>query len=145
MSDCIEFAGTRTADGYGMLWVGGRQWGAHRWAWTQANGPIPDGMMVLHRCDNPPCWNPDHLFLGTAADNARDRDAKGRSGIGWHLPEHRPRGEANAKAKLTASIVRTMREAHASGATYYDLARQFGVDGTTVRRAVAHDTWGHVV
>ena len=63
---------------YGMISVKGKSWPAHRLSWTLAYGPIPEGMCVCHHCDNPPCVRPDHLFLGTRADNNRDRDQKGR-------------------------------------------------------------------
>lgn len=79
MSDCIEWTGAINSGGYGNLWYEGKYWKAHRLAWAQANGPIPPGMFVLHRCDNPPCVNLEHLFLGTAADNTADMLAKGRS------------------------------------------------------------------
>jgi hypothetical protein len=77
-SDCIEYQGCRDSDGYGDRTVDGKGWAAHRYAWFERFGPIPTGMHVLHRCDNPPCINPDHLFLGTNADNIKDRDRKGR-------------------------------------------------------------------
>lgn len=73
--------------GYGRVQFRGRLEVAHRVAWTLAIGPIPEGLFVLHKCDNPPCVRPDHLFLGTAQDNSRDRDEKGRhrSGLtGWY-------------------------------------------------------------
>jgi len=73
---CDEWDGPRDRDGYGRLSRGRR---AHRVAWEEANGPIPDGMCVLHRCDNPPCRRLDHLFLGTVADNNRDKALKGRA------------------------------------------------------------------
>ena len=80
---CVEFAGSRDRKGYGRIGV---QLGfcrhetrlAHRVAWELENGPIPDGLNVLHRCDNPPCCNTEHLFLGTLADNNKDMQAKGR-------------------------------------------------------------------
>jgi hypothetical protein len=76
--ECWEFAGP-TRKGYGQLGVGsGRHISAHRISWELANGPIPDGMQVLHTCDNPPCVNPAHLFLGTHQDNMDDMVAKGR-------------------------------------------------------------------
>jgi len=61
------------------FWLDGKMRSAPRLAWTLANGPIPEDMLVCHRCDNPPCTNPDHLFLGTCKDNATDRQKKGRS------------------------------------------------------------------
>lgn len=78
---CWEFMGARTPKGYGRIGLDGQYWQAHRLAWTLKRGPIPNGLglQVCHRCDNPPCINPDHLFLGTNADNCRDRHSKGRT------------------------------------------------------------------
>lgn len=69
---CWEWQGLRDGNGYGLFGVANRNHGAHRASWEIANGPIPDGLMVRHDCDNPPCVRPDHLRLGTALDNARD-------------------------------------------------------------------------
>lgn len=80
-SGCIEWTGNSLPRGYGLIWVEGRSVLTHRFAWILANGPIPDGMLVCHHCDNPPCCNVAHLFLGTDATNAADRDAKGRAGV----------------------------------------------------------------
>jgi len=74
----MEWSGSRGRDGYGSIHVGPQTILTHRLAWELAHGPIPDGLCVLHHCDNPPCCNPAHLWLGTPADNAADRDAKGR-------------------------------------------------------------------
>lgn len=75
---CAEWTGARSRGGHGQIGIDGRRVGTHRVAWTLAYGPIPDGMFVCHRCDNPPCVNPAHLFLGTALDNMRDMVTKGR-------------------------------------------------------------------
>lgn len=85
LGECLEWRGDRDPHGYGRKTIRGKNWFTHRLAWSWANecwgadGPkIPRGMCVLHRCDNPPCINPDHLFLGTQLDNIRDMYSKGK-------------------------------------------------------------------
>lgn len=95
-----------------------------------AHGPIPTGLMVLHRCDNRPCVNPAHLFLGTAADNAHDRDAKGRGA----------RGERQGQKKLTWAAVRAIRERYRRGLGA-GLAREFGVSGAMVSIIIHRKGW----
>jgi hypothetical protein len=77
-SGCHLWTGHRDADGYGLTSAEGKRRVAHRVAWEVANGPIPEGMIVMHTCDNPACCNPEHLQLGTHAENTRDRIKKGR-------------------------------------------------------------------
>ncbi len=75
---CWEWQGSRNKLGYGITSLRGRAIRAHRVSWEIVNGPIPDGLLVCHRCDNPACVRPDHLFLGTQIDNLRDMRTKGR-------------------------------------------------------------------
>lgn len=96
MGDCIEYDGFRTKKGYGRInrRVNGRIVSryAHRIAWETAHGPIPEGMVVMHACDNPPCVNVEHLHLGTQADNIADMNAKGRGKSGPPDRTHCRRG-----------------------------------------------------
>lgn len=80
-SGCLVFTGARNQDGYGLLNIDNQHRTVHRLTYQLAHGPIPDGLVVMHTCDNPPCCNIDHLRLGTVADNNRDRQAKGRTVI----------------------------------------------------------------
>lgn len=90
---------------------------------------------MLHRCDNPPCVNPAHLFLGTDLDNARDRDAKGR----------RAAGELHGSAKLTAETVRAIRALHTEGAaTMRGMARRYGINRSTIKQVILRQTWKHI-
>lgn len=107
---------------------------AHRAAWMIANGPIPPGLFICHRCDVRACVNPAHLFAGTLTDNNRDRNKKGRSA----------RGEMNASAKLTAARVAEIRRLRASGATYAAIADMFGVHPATALRACTGENWKHL-
>jgi hypothetical protein len=109
-----------TCEGYGMLRTEGSVVDrAHRVSWRLTHGSIPDGLCVLHRCDNPPCVNPAHLFLGTRADNNEDKKRKGRSA--------RVHGEANPNAKLSDEDVAEIRRLRDEGRTQQAIADQFGI------------------
>ena len=77
-SGCLEFQGYCDSNGYGQISINDKTHLAHRVAFEQAHGPIPKGLVICHRCDNPSCCNPEHLFLGTHADNVADKVSKGR-------------------------------------------------------------------
>ena len=85
---CWEWTGARHTFGYGLITVGNKSLSVHRVAYAELVGPIPQGHSVLHRCDNPPCFNPEHLFTGTQRDNMRDRNAKGRDNNFWRSCTH---------------------------------------------------------
>ena len=85
--DCLIWTGHRNGDGYGGFSVDGRSVRAHRHAWERVNGPIPDGLIVRHKCDNPPCVRIEHLELGTVQDNTDDMIARGRAR--WQKKETR--------------------------------------------------------
>lgn len=115
---------------------------AHRFVWELTYGPIPDGLCVCHHCDVQLCVRPDHLFLGTIADNNRDMLEKGR---GRASENSRNRGERNPWAKLQADDVRAIREARVSGATHAAIARQFNVSIHTIVAILRGRNWSHVV
>jgi hypothetical protein len=131
-SGCWLWQGLVRPDGYGAARFEGKERGAHRVAWMLFRGEIARGMVVCHRCDVRACVNPDHLFLGTAADNARDMAEKGRNRL----------GEQHGSAKLTAKQVRRIKAMLAEDRMYVsEIAREFGVSETTIRAIRAGKTW----
>ncbi len=142
VGSCWEWQGTRRPDGYGLLYVNGVQTRAHRHAFELAWGtPIPPGMSVLHRCDNPPCVRPGHLWLGTDADNLADMRAKGRA---RHFVGRVQAGEANHNAKLTDDAVREIRRLRATGLLQREIAERLGVHTGTVGYVLRGATWNKV-
>lgn len=118
-SECWTWTRAANEKGYGVVYVDGVRWKTHRFAWFATFGPIPAGLMVLHNCDNPPCCNPDHLRLGTNADNVRDMITKGRNSpppnnAGWN------------KKDIPEDLLGTIPD--------YKLAKQIGVDRTVIMR-----------
>ena len=125
--------------GYGILRLNGRNRLAHRIAWTEVNGD-PGSLYVCHTCDNPPCCNPAHLFLGTPLDNTRDMIAKGRSRRGQSKF-----GTLSHNAKITEAEAAEIRTLYATGEwTQYQLGQKYGIDQTSVSRVVRRATWPHV-
>lgn len=133
---CWSWTGPKNERGYGHI----RHQYAHRIAYELFVGPIPDGLFVLHRCDNPPCTNPEHLFIGTHADNMADANRKGR----LDGRPNRPLGEAVGTSKLTGEQVREMRRLAGDGWTTKALAERFGVCADNVRLIKSRRRWTHV-
>jgi len=129
---CWNWTGTKTLGGYGHFYVGPRgapKKCAHRIAWELTHGTIPDGLYVLHHCDNPPCVRPDHLFLGTPQDNTDDMITKKRHG----------------RAKLTEADVLTIRTHYATGSiSQRTLAKQYNVSNGTIGFILRHESWRHL-
>ncbi len=136
---CLEWRGYCNPYGYGEIRIGGKLYKTHRYAFELAHGPIPEGLVICHRCDNPPCCNPEHLFLGTHADNHADCIQKGRA-------RYNPlRGEESTSAILAAENVITIRAQYAAGrATQTELARKYGVTQSTIWLIVHNKKWRHV-
>ncbi len=116
---------------YGYLAVKGRPTLAHRISWSIHFGEPASGLCVLHKCDNPSCVRPDHLFLGSMRDNMIDRDVKGRG----------CRGEKHVWAKLDQTMVKKIREMYASGKTSTKISHEIGVDAGTICNIVKRRSW----
>lgn len=133
-SGCWEWTGHRNRGfSYGSIFVLGSLQYAHRVSWMLHNGPIPAGLSVLHRCDNRPCVRPDHLFLGTYADNARDMSIKGRA--------RGATGERNHSARLRRDDLPEIRRLVASGLSQRETGRRFGVSHTAIQNVLNNKTW----
>lgn len=130
---CWPWTGKRRGNGYGVLWDGGEK-PTHRVAYELTIGPIPEGLVIRHKCDNPPCCNPRHLEIGTVAENNRDTAERGRSTM----------GEKNARAVLTNDEVREIRMLRAGGTTLAVIAQRFGIGVMTVSHIVRRNTWKHI-
>lgn len=131
--DCIEFDGRRNADGYGTIGA----WTAHRLTWFKKKGRIPEGLHVLHTCDNPACINIDHLFLGTHQDNMADRDRKNR--------QARQVGMENGRARLTDVDVKIIKFLLREGKrSLNQIARCFNVCKSTIVHIKMGRIWSHI-
>ena len=140
---CWEWTGPLGTRGDGKMWNHeGSIIMAHRFSWILHNGAIPPGTGVLHKCDNPPCVNPDHLYVGTHQDNANDKVARGRQARCG--PGNPARGERNALAKLNEHSVREIRNLYKSGWSQQAIAERFGVVQTAISSIVRGKTWGHI-
>lgn len=129
-SGCLEWMGDKDRNGYGKMWVrevpGKRKMQAHRWAYEHFIGPIPDSLLVCHRCDNPSCVTPEHLFLGTHQDNRIDCVRKNRH---------------NVRHKLTVEIANQIRARHRELGSQRKVAAEFGVAKSTVGSVLRGERW----
>lgn len=136
-SSCWIWLGCK-GKGYGQVKIRGKRKRAHRLAWELTHGSIPDDLFLCHRCDNPACVNPSHLFLGTAADNAKDRDAKGR---------HRPpmtKGAQHGFAKLAEEQAMEIKIAALNGESHKCIAERYGISRPVVSSIKAGRIWKHL-
>ena len=132
---CILWTGYTNGFGYGSIWSAeaGKPVSAHCVSYAFFIGPI-DGQCVLHKCDNPPCVNPAHLFLGSRAENMFDKVAKGR--------QHK--GERTGGAKLTEKAVKEIRRRFAAGESQASIAKYFAISPSSISRIVHRHDWKHV-
>lgn len=131
--DCWLWSGTKDSWGYGQIKVLGYYRQAHRVAFELANGPIQRGLFVCHRCDNPACVRPDHLFLGTPNDNHRDMMRKGRASFAT--------GERHSQAKISARDAARIPLLYADGLSMAAIGERFGIHATTVSSVLRGRTW----
>jgi hypothetical protein len=132
---CWLWTASLGTHGYGQIGVGNTVKGAYRVAWELTFGPIPKGLSVCHRCDNPKCVRPSHLFIATQAGNLRDMTTKGR-----RRSSPNP-GERNGNHRLTATNVAAIRRRHAAGESLRALGHDYGVWHTTIADIVKRRTW----
>lgn len=122
-----------TEDGYGVFVAKRKNWMAHRFSYEFYVEPIPKGLFVCHRCDNPLCVNPDHLFLGTPLDNMLDKTAKGRN--------LSPKGVRHGSNKLSEDQVRAIRQ---DGRFLKDISRDYGVSIANISSIKKRTIWSHI-
>lgn len=136
-SGCLEYTGYLQKHGYGYLSYRGQLWLSHRLAWTLSYGEIPQGSCVCHTCDNPCCVEPEHLFIGTHADNMGDMKKKGRR-------KAINSGANNGRAKLSPDDAEEIRRCYgANESTQVQLAARYGVSQTLVSMIVRGVHWRH--
>ena len=164
--NCWNWLARKDGYGYGVIRFNSKSQKAHRVSYIIHNGEIPIGKLVCHKCDNPPCCNPEHLFLGTKKDNALDMESKNR---GYHptgdghwsrfkpervarsnnsgaftKPEGIRKGMKNGRAKLTDIDILEIRNLRARGLSYKELAKLYLVGKTTISHIIKGHTWKHI-
>ena len=135
LTPCVEWTKSRNAKGYGQVFVNNKNKRAHRHVWEQANGPIPDGLLVLHSCDNPSCVNLEHLSLGTHQENTNQKQERS-----WYKGGYR--GEKHGRAKLKESEVIIIKQRLRNNESVAQIARDFGVPRGTIDSIKRGNNWG---
>jgi hypothetical protein len=134
---CLEWQGERFKKKYGRIKVDGVRYLVHRLSWLLQRGEIPPGKQVLHHCDNPPCWQIRHLFLGTQLENIQDMFSKGR--------QNKARGEGHGRAKKTeAEMLSMINEYRAGGITQKELAMKYALHPIYVNKVLTGKKWAHL-
>lgn len=142
LDDCWEWIAYVRKDGYGYFGLAkNKPAKAHRLSWELVNGPIPDGLHILHRCDNRKCVNPEHLFLGTDQDNMDDMWAKGRQ----QSYTNQVRGSSQHASVFTSNdVLEIRRHRNEDGVSIRKLAASYGVAYNTIWQIVNRKTWAHI-
>lgn len=138
-SGCWQWTASTAKGGYGQFNVGGKNWKAHRLSWILHGGADPEGLCVCHKCDNPRCVNPDHMFLGTHLDNVRDKISKGRCG---HTGA---RGALNGAVKVRDVPVEQIKQLKAEGKTVREIGPMFGLSKSTISNIINGKHWSEYV
>lgn len=136
VGECWEWTGNRPDGRYGHFSVGSKAIKAHRWLYEFFNGPIPEGLVVRHRCDNPACVNPLHLHVGTLADNTADAVERGR----WSDRA----GVEHPLARLTETDVLGIRSDARCGLTHQTIAGNYGISRQQVGKIIRRENWSHI-
>ncbi len=131
---CLEWTGALDQDGYGVFWIDGKTQRSHRAAWELEHGPLTDGTVLLHTCDNPKCVNVKHLSIGSQSENLIDMKEKGRAA----------KGSENANTKLSESDIPTIRRLAKMGFTPTKIATRFEVDAAAIKDVLTGRTWSHI-
>lgn len=137
-SECWPWLASHNANGYGTFRGGQGEQLAHRYGWRLAYGPIPDGKIVCHTCDNPRCQNPNHWFIGTPKDNSDDKVRKGRQS------HARVTGEKNGNSRLANDLVSQIVALAKSGMTQREIAELTGSSSRSVGKILRGEQWRHI-